>query len=135
MPQQNEWVEGNRLIAEFMKLAVYEKYGYLSDLDDDTVSYHSSWDWLMDVVEKIETIHDDHHGYFAVHIHANTCDIQGTNLWKAMKPGSTYGAVYMSDPNSIFPTKIESTSYAVVQFIKWYNQNQLAAPIISGKNK
>lgn len=85
--------------------------------------YNYLWDDLMPVVDKIESIHDEHHGYFGVHISSNGCSIQGTNLHKAINDLSGYGWVYMSDPNAIFSTKIESTWYNVVEFIKWYNAN------------
>ena len=81
--------------------------------------YHKSWDWLMPVVEKIESLYDEHHGYFGVHISSNSCSIQGTNLHLSIN-NPEYGSVYTSDPNAVFETKIESTYYAVTQFIKWY---------------
>lgn len=87
----------------------------------EQVEFHKSWNWLMPVVEKIESLCDDHHGYFGVHISSNGCNIQGTNLWKAMKDCSDYGYVYMTDPNSILETKFDSTYYNVVQFIVWHN--------------
>jgi len=129
----------NELIAEFMGFFAFETsiqgfsiyklldsngnpiHPYYGPFNQNTMRFDKSWDWIMPVVEKIESIYDDHHGYFTVHIHSNACDIQGTNLWKAIEPESIYGDVYMSDPNAIFNTKIESTYYNVVQFIKWYN--------------
>ena len=36
----------NKLIAEFMGKEIYQKY--------HKSNYHTSWDWLMPVVEKIE---------------------------------------------------------------------------------
>lgn len=84
-------------------------------------NYDSDWNLLIPVVEKIESIHDDHHGYFGVHIYSNSCTIQGTNLNMAIEGSIDY--VYMSDPNAILPTKIESTFYNVVAFIKFYNAN------------
>lgn len=88
----------------------------------EQIHFHDDWNCLIKVVEAIESLHDDHHGYFQVHIHGNGCDIQGTNLWKALQDCSSYGWVYCSDPTAVFPTKIESTYYAVVQFIKWWNE-------------
>jgi len=131
-----EIIEGNEAISDFMDLKPLEwisdfgdkmkiwvnKKTEITEYDEPELKYHSSWDWLMPVVEKIESIHDEHHGYFGVHISSNSCSIQGTNLWKAIEENSSYGSVYMSDPNAIFPTKIESTWYNIVEFIKWYNQ-------------
>jgi len=110
----------NELIANFMNWQHHEDPKYHNH-EMANLKYHFDWNWLMPVVEKIESIQDEHHGYFGVHISSNSCSIQGTNLWKAIEPNSKYGAVYMSDPNAILSTKIESTYYNVVEFIKWYN--------------
>ena len=118
----------NELIAEFMGTDWPEaKYswrpGCYEPLKVEHLQYHNNWNWLMPVVEAIESIHDEHHGYFQVHIHSNACDIQGTMLHKSIEDLEGYGAVYMSDPNAILNTKLESTYYNVVEFIKWYNKN------------
>lgn len=47
--------------------------------------YHTSWDWLIPVVEKIEAIEDNYHGHFGVHICSNGCTIQATNF-RSNKP-------------------------------------------------
>ena len=96
----------------------------IGDVIYGELEYHENWSWLMPVVEKIEAIYDKHHGYFGIHISSNSCSIQGTYLHKAIKNLSEYGYVYMSDPNAIFSTKIESTWYNVVEFIKWYNDRR-----------
>lgn len=66
---KEEIEKGNKIIAEFMGLEFKEVYGWVStgtrsfwfQKDDvklqhpiDILKYHKSWDWLMDVVEKIE---------------------------------------------------------------------------------
>ncbi len=84
------------------------------------LKYDSNWEWLMPVVEKIESIDDPHHGYFGVHISSNGCTIQATNL-RTDKP--------MADPPHYFSdhcgdTKIEATWNAVVNFIQWYNKKE-----------
>ncbi len=115
---ETEIIEGNKLIHSFMdfKTEQWREDRYLG------LPYKTDWSWLMPVVEKIESIYDTHHGYFQVHISSNSCSIQGTNLWKALKKDSKYEFVYMSDPNAVFDTKIESTWYHVVKFINWYNK-------------
>mgnify|MGYP003140212102 CR=1 FL=1 len=57
-------MENNKLIAEFMGLEIHEskhKYittyyvtidGVSTDLQD--LQYHTSWDWLMPVIEQID---------------------------------------------------------------------------------
>ena len=108
---KQEIIEGNKLIAKFM------------GLKSITPTYNSSWNFLMPVIDKIELIYDEHHGYFGVHISGNSCSIQGTKLHMALN-NPNYGWVYSSDTNAIFETKIESAFYNVVQFIKWYNNER-----------
>lgn len=130
-------IEGNRLIAKFMGgVWVTDKpYSFIKEYwlntqannnkqlaQDYDLKYHKKWNWLMPVVEKIESIHDKHHGHFAVYISSNICSIQGTNLWKAIQSLEKYGSVYMSDANAVLGTKIESTWYNIVQFIEWFNE-------------
>ena len=132
---KEEIIKNNKLIAEFMegvytsKLFVIDR-GYIwlpnhNMTKIENIKYHKSWDWLTPVVEKIESLETEQDGNFQVHISSNSCSIQGTNLWKSVQNLSKYGPVYMSDPNAIFETKLESTYYNVVEFIKWWNNNKI----------
>lgn len=103
-------IEGNKLIAEFdgytfepdSKLnnikGVFRKEGKLSMLENE-LKYHSSWDWLQSVLDKI---HDE-------------CKLYSTGL-------------KFFDRLTIFST-IEQVLEAVVQFIQWYNKNKSDAPL------
>ena len=54
-----ELIENNKLIAEFMGYTPNEYGVYQTPHGKyhlDHFSFHSSWDWLMDVVEKIESL-------------------------------------------------------------------------------
>lgn len=119
-------LEGNKLIAEFMGYHFkknIERYagtfyykGKKRFVQPESLQYHSSWDWLMPVVEKIESIVDSYHGHFGVHISSNNCTIQATNFRsdKIKEPPMFFADHYGA-------TKIEATWLAVVFFIKWYN--------------
>ena len=56
----------NKLIAEFMGLVVSDSDNYTSELHtnvDVDLKYHTSWDWLMPVLKKINLqIHPDTYG-------------------------------------------------------------------------
>lgn len=129
--------EGNKMIAEFMDIKVKEKphshktwYSIHYEVYDrinndyafywplDKLKFNSDWDWLIPVVEKIESIKDEYHGYFGVYISSNNCTIQATNF----RPDKR-----IPDPPHYFSdwtleNKIMSTWTAVVYFIKWYTQ-------------
>lgn len=56
--------EGNKIIAGFMEIDFSKaRYSYRPGTDEpltlDHLRYHSSWDWLMPVVEKINKWHSD----------------------------------------------------------------------------
>ena len=108
---KNETIEGNKLIAIFM--------GWIKSPYDNTLNkvyskdllegkhlqyfcYDESWDELMPVVEKIESLG------FRVEIIGLTCSIY-TNSEEN---------IYVDEPAM---TKTEATWQSVVEFIKWYN--------------
>lgn len=116
MITQDKILHGNKVIAEFMG-AYYvndapEDYPdgyYMNDIDDipllpDEFYFHSSWDWLMPVVEKIEGL-----GY-GVTIYRKGCHINDVGL------SSANGFNHSS--------KIEQTWKACVEFIEWYNKQK-----------
>lgn len=106
--------EGNKLIANFCMVERLEDNKYcfflpdhvlkfaspLKWLDISEMKFHLLWEWLMPVVEKIESIKDSDD--YEVDIFGNCCDIGG----KIEVVGKT---------------KIEATWKAVTQFIQWYN--------------
>lgn len=161
---QNEIIENNRLIAEFMgelillpieyatevlildkKHPFYNTTGRITYVDNESVSvfcndksnrwvdidkvqsieyknidakFHSSWDWLMPVVEKIEETHHTNmmakpNGFIFLITSGNIDNPMSIKYFKG-SPGNPDTA----------KTKIEATYNAVTDFIKWYNLNK-----------
>ena len=125
----NETIEGNKLIAEFMGWEWHDEYvaygmvhprGYYSgDIAKDGVfgiephllKFHSSWDWLMPAVERIHI----NRAVKAVSI------IPGkTRIW--FKPDLHKS--YIQSPHKPENSSITECWYAVIEFIKWYNQQK-----------
>jgi len=104
----------NKLIAEFMEWTLDDKdlnsyrkyngsifkYSLLSNF-----KYHTDWNWLMPVVERIELDMG-----FDVYIHYNNCTItDGENAFENE-----------AEPNQ----KVYATYQSVIEFINWYNNKQ-----------
>ena len=122
--------ENNQLIAEFM--GVFDKilstgnihswsdapfYYTTEDTREKVIKniskyskYSKDWNWLMQVVEKIESIED---GIYQVDILQEGC--------KILKKCSLLidKTVSKLEPDT---TKIKSVYLACVEFIKWYNE-------------
>lgn len=92
--------ENNKLIAEFMGLVIITDGISLFDTNYKPLKhYHSSWDWLMPVIDKIYSSDE----YF--------------------KYKNTLGQ--FNDGIFINTKFITVTHESVVEFIKWYNKNNL----------
>lgn len=114
--------EGNELIAEFMgwqkgrypnlpnKLHRID-YGKEFGISISDLKYHSSWNWLMDVVAKVET-----NGKL-VRIEGYSCEITSASN---EHPLSNQFRVYQHTSS-----KKDATWLAVIDFIEWYNQTKL----------
>jgi hypothetical protein len=123
---QKEIFEGNKLIAEFMNFSVSD-HTILPDrlvwYDWDgprEVLYHSSWDWLMPVVEKIENL-----GYY-VNILTYTTDGSNIEFGCQITKYNEEDYQYKNLPLkfSFGKTKLEETYLQTIEFIKWYNNEQ-----------
>ncbi len=104
-------MEKDRLILEFMGWKNHVDMGSIQLFykDDEVkhisgMNFNSSWDWLMPVVEKIESLG---HG---VTIYRKGCHINDIGV------SSINGFTHSN--------KLEQTYKAVVEFIKWYNQTK-----------
>ena len=124
-------IENNKIIAEFM--GVFDKilstgnmhswsdapfYYTTEDTREKVIKnisryskYSKDWNWLMEVVEKIESFVFDDNNSFNVTIGAtNYCVIQDSN-------GEIYENIEDSEE-----TKLLTVYKAVIKFIKWYNK-------------
>jgi hypothetical protein len=108
----------NELIAKFMGITIITDGISLFDTDFKPLKdYDKSWDYLMLVVEKIETL-DNLGGIVNI--------VQGQCTIKSRMAGDH--SVYANKSNYMLmgvKGKLLSTYQAVVEFIKWYNQQKL----------
>lgn len=109
--------EGNEIIAKFMSNGQLYPHPSMSGStapmgyklpngwwNKDALEYHSSWDWLMPVVEKIESLG------FQFFIHN-----EGSYMRKWHWMGN------FPDFGNMGETKIQAAWNVVTEFIKWYN--------------
>lgn len=120
--------ENNRIIAEFMGWkeqtdpterwfgSFREPNGILhKNTNTEPLLFHSSWDWLMPVVEKIEGLENS--------IYQVDIMQEGARILKRCKHfDKPIDCTVSKMPEGT--TKLEATYKAVVQFIKWYNENK-----------
>lgn len=112
-------MEDNKLIAEFMgwteRTDPTERwFGCFKTQDGvihkntplDPLLFHSDWNWLMDVVDKIESLN------FSVEMNRQEEGDYQCLIVKKEIIVQTFSS-----------NKMESVYQAVVKFIKWYEQN------------
>ena len=105
--------ENNKIIVEFMKWDILNDMTYSKAtkgkwVELDKLKFHSDWNWLMEVVEKIESLSKENETYsFSI------TKISVRVLYK--------GSRIVDLP--IDTTKIQAVYLACVEFIKWYNKN------------
>lgn len=115
-----EITEGNKIIAEFM--GYKERLGrYIRKNENELIyltlpmKYHTSWDWLMPVVEKIRKMENGVGGCFTFNWH-------DYRVWFS---GWSDGSGVISECCMISgTTPINAVYKAVVQFVKWHNTQQ-----------
>jgi len=109
--------EGNKLIAEFMGLKNLHADNWFTDgadigfYIDDGICYHTSWDWLMPVVEKIENL--------------------GYRVWMERGGGIIYyskikkGGIVVADCDTFSnQSGLQAAWLCIIQFITWYTTQQ-----------
>lgn len=107
-------LEGNKLIAEFMGLSMISKEEITEDIDINKFCYqpryHSDWNWLMPVVEKINDLDSLYH----------------INIYSAVVTVFSYSPVEtLCKFNNSDTSKIKAIWLAVLEFIKWFNTEKI----------
>lgn len=122
--EKEEIIEGNKLIAEFDKyefkytdfFGLQCKEPYLWKNGSWTrirnLEYHSSWDWLMSCIRKIRTID------IITNINYN---IEGDFIIEGLTKKEILNFIFNRED---FKSDIEMCWCGVVEFIKWYNNNE-----------
>lgn len=103
----------NKLIADFMNSKISENNYFINGMykEVNNLKYDTNWNWLMEVVEKIEntkidnTIFDVFITKDKTHIHYSK-----NNEW--------FSNIFLHEGNN----KLENTYNACIEFIKWYNK-------------
>jgi hypothetical protein len=114
----NNTTENNRLMAEFMGLETGKQLGYDRWVNDwfdnrgvingqrnEKLLFDSDWNWLMEVVDKIESMD------FLLNIRQGHVSIVNNS-------GKT---PFYTESDIVEESKIESVYNTCVEFIKWYN--------------
>jgi len=103
----------NELIAEFMGLPLTKEVPEFTEgrkiktVPFQNWKYHSSWDWLMPVVEKIAKLESEN------------IDMFNKPIGDANKEASMQ---YFNVTGLFITTSIDKVYKTVIEFIKWYNQ-------------
>ena len=116
-------MDKTKLIVEFLGatprhyFTSYELYGILEFIEDgeneqhffepEEMKFESSWDWLMPVVEKIQSL-----GF-------GTSLAGGKNAFAFVIHLGELGSIVFNEKNS--DSRMQAVYYGIVDFIKWYN--------------
>lgn len=142
-------IENNKLIAEFMS-SVYdekEKLYYFSSIslksgknyfNQFELKFDTDWNWLMEVVEKIETTSYDVPEKYQKGFMKNTLNATGViysdyddrveflgwSSYCTLGTQTIWDSTMLGEITEKYKTKIEAVYNAVVAFIKWQNSAQ-----------
>lgn len=125
----------NAIIANFDDNAKNGKYpsrdgkGYwvirgieVEKTEPQLLKYHSSWNWLMCVVEKIEQMQCEYRCWCNTDEDDNAIPVDYTcsiNTWA--QPRWKNGRCFKTAKGK---TRLKATYNAIIKFIKWYNEIQ-----------
>lgn len=110
------------LCPEYIEVIGESDAEYCSDCGRDTyrkdylfgedLLFHSSWDWLMLVVEKIETLETEDKRTFTIDMHLDSVLIFEYAL--------TADEVVFTEGEG----RLKNLHNACIEFVKWYNENR-----------
>lgn len=130
-------ITGNKLIAEFddgVRIEPYQNwkfkdirsYGYTTYRDEE-LQYHSSWSWLMPIIEKISTYHyPEYYGKRGkTEDDGDYDDCAYPRTFGMRDKEGKYMVRINANTLHSANTLIEATWMAVIDFIQWYNNQPL----------
>ena len=133
-PKNMNYTENNKIIADWMKVKFNDKVGQW-EISESTfrknLKYHTSWDWLMGVVEKIEALDINQ---FAEQLgRSDVSPIKG-HFWfqRIGNNVESFASVYYWQydnqitglPDVKGNSPIDAMYTAILQFIKFYNETK-----------
>ena len=134
--------QNNRLIAEFMGAKPCKQHPnnqlFLTIKDNKNPSlqywhllkYHKSWDWLMPVIDKIESldIRGNDYDFPKVKFLGDHIEIFIYATYRSdyiyWKPWIDLRGNLHNHPKQ-YNSKIEAVYAAIIEFIEWYNEHQI----------
>ena len=114
----------NTLIAEFMGVSKskIDANGQVLNFENSKYNtYNSDWNWLLKVVEEIESLEDTER-FEITNSGVNITHYQTKEVKFIYNGYHTNKGMYLLTEKAV-DTKIEAVYMAVVEFIKWYNKN------------
>lgn len=129
---EQEIIEGNRLIAEFIGMTIkegnwresftgwYRTNGFLNVeyIQEESLLFHSSLDWLIPVFERIQYIDDNNSEFFDEYYNIEfTIDLLNGVTFKIDKKRIFMQTAF--GPGQL----VDSVWSGVISFIKWYNEH------------
>lgn len=119
--------ENNKLLAEFLGWLVMECYvtptdeaitslklnSEFKEIPPYTMKFHNDWNWLMEVVDKIESLS------FRVRFEMETCFIMDDN----------FETIIASTGHE--KSKIEAVYNACVEFVEWLNKEEYQKAVMN----
>lgn len=122
---QTEILENNKLVAEFMDCIIKKKNtDYIYKVFDDYwtiygLKYHKSWKWLMPVVEKIELLYNEGIDFNILSDGVIIYQLRDVDIGQLHNPVEI---IRLTSAEISFDNKIQVVWLAIINFIKWYNE-------------